>query len=167
VDIAEARMRWHKDIVDQWCDAWASQRRRMLGITELLPRDRLGQLRSTLGALRSDREGAGQGIVTQSFPEVYIGPGPNYPLLVNRAWKIMDRRWREIVEVHYVITKDADGRTITVKEKAGTLEMSVRLYWHYLTYGKNFIHSFVTVSTSDRDPEFEKSVCTQKTPAFP
>src|SRR6185437_10919576 len=124
-------------------EQWAAQRRKHLGLVELQPKDRLGKLRSTLGAVREERDGASQGTVTQSFPEVYIGPEPNFPLLVNRACKEMQKDWREVIEVHYVILFDENNRRIKVKEKAFLLDLSLRSYWQHLTFGKNFIHSFI------------------------
>lgn len=148
-------LRWQKDIIDLWCADWAMQRRRMLGISELQPKERIGRLGSTLGSIRDDREGASQGTVTQSFPEVYIGPPPNYPLLVNRAWQRMDKRWREILEAHYVYTH------LQSKQKAGMLDLSMRLYWQYLTFGKNFVESYVTCFTELSGEDYSLSLTTQ------
>lgn len=130
-------MRWQRDEVDMWCDEWAQQRRLMLGIAELEPRDRLGKLRSTLGAVREERDGASQGVVSQNFPEVYTGTA----LLVHRAWSGMNRQWGAVINVHYVL------REIKVRAKAEEVGMPIALYWKYLEFGKNFIHSFVMVST--------------------
>lgn len=155
-------MRWQKDIIDLWCADWASQRRRMIGISELQPRERVGRLGSTLGTIRDEREGASQGTVKQTFPEVYIGPPPNYPLLVNRAWQRMDKRWREIIEAHYVYTH-SEGRPLQTKQKARMLEISMTLYWQYLTFGKNFIESYVMCFTEFHSDPGESSLCTQNT----
>lgn len=144
------RMRWVKDEIDLWCDQWASQRRKLLGITQLEPKDRIGKLRSTLAAVREDRDGASQGTVMQNFPEVYTG----IPLLVNRAWHEMAREWRAVIEAHYVYP---GYRT---KEKAAALEVTVALYWKHWTFGKNYIHSFVTCSTKYPSAE---SLSTQNT----
>lgn len=130
-------MRWQRDEVDMWIDEWAKQRRLMLGITELEPRDRLGKLRSTLGAVREERDGASQGVVSQSFPEVYTGTA----LLVHRAWSTMNRQWGAVINIHYVL------RELKVKAKAEEVGIPVALYWKYLEFGKNFVHSFVMVST--------------------
>lgn len=130
-------MRWQRDEVDTWCDEWAQQRRLMLGIAELEPRDRLGKLRSTLGAVREERDGASQGTVSQSFPEVYTGTA----LLVHRAWSTMNRQWAAVVNIHYVL------REVKVRAKAAEVCISVPLYWKHLEFGKNFVHSFVMVST--------------------
>jgi len=135
-------MRWQKDEVDQWCDQWAAQRRKMLGILDLEPRDRIGKLRSTLGAVREEGEGASQGAVTQSFPEVYVG----IPLLVHRAWNLMERDWRQVINAQYV------WREIPVKIKADEFGYSVRHYWNYLQYGKAFISGYVTQFSEQGSP---------------
>lgn len=144
-------MRWQNDEVDLWCLQWAEQRRQMLGITELLPRDRLGKLRSTLAAVREDGEGASQGTITQNFPEVYRDTS----LLVHRAVLKMNRDWRQVVNIHYVL------REVTVRIKAKEINISVSLYWRYLEFGKSFINSFVTLST-ELEQSDKKSVQTQQ-----
>lgn len=149
-------MRWHKDEVDLWCEQWASQRRKILGITELQPKERIGKLNSTLGSIKTDRDGASQGTVTQAFPEVYIGADPNYPLLVNRAWREMKPQWREVIEAHYVYKG-------SIKQKAFLIEVTVANYWKHWTFAKNYIHGFVTVSTKYSDEKTEVIVYTQKT----
>lgn len=128
-------MRWPKDETDLWCQQWADQRRKMLGITALEPKDRLGKLNSTLGAVREEGEGASQGTVNQNFPEVYTG----FALLVNRAWKDMNPNWRPVFEVHYVYVGP-------VKKKAHAAGVGVDNYWNHLTYAKNYVHAFVTIS---------------------
>jgi hypothetical protein len=135
--VGGAEVRWAKDEVDMWCDDWAKQRRMMIGIVELEPRDRLGKLRSTLGAVREERDGASQGVVSQSFPEVYTGTA----LLVHRAWTRMSRQWRPVINIHYVL------REVKVKAKAAEINIPLALYWKYLEFGKSFVHSYVMVST--------------------
>lgn len=49
----------------------------------------------------------------------------------------MDKRWRPIVEVHYV----CEGEK--VRYKAEHCRISVALYWKYLTFGKNYVNGFV------------------------
>lgn len=132
--------RWQPDEVDIWCNQWAHQRRLIFGIVDAIrmePRERLGKLKSTLGAVREDREGAGQGAVSQNFPEVYTGT----PLLVHRAWCEMNREWREVVNIHYVL------RELKAKVKAHECGVSLPLYWKRLEFGKSFIQSFVILST--------------------
>jgi hypothetical protein len=83
---------------------------------------------------------------------------------VNRAWKEMHRDWREVIEAHYVLLFDQDDRRLKVKQKAHYLDISIRTYWDRLTYGKNFIHSFVMCSTKYARDENLESVRTQNTP---
>lgn len=161
--LGEAPMRWLKDECDIWCEMWALQRRKILGLDAIEPRDRIGKLRSTLGSIKEERDGASQGTVAQRFPEVYIGPAPNYPLLVNRACKEMNRDWSEVIEAHYVLLFDQDDTRLKVKQKAHYLEISVRTYFDRLTYGKNFVYSFVMCSTKYARDEIEESLRTQNT----
>ena len=56
----------------------------------------LGALTSTLGRVREEREGAGQGYSTQKFPEVYTGAA----LHVWRAWNAMPcERMRDALDL--------------------------------------------------------------------
>lgn len=135
-------MRWHPDEVDIWCQDWAVQRRLMLGLVELEPKDRLGKLRSTLAAVREDRDGASQGTVGQNFPEVYTGTS----LLVHRAWVEMNREWKQVMNIHFVI------KEVPVKKKAAELHIAVPQYWKHLAFAKNYVHSFVMVSTKYERP---------------
>jgi hypothetical protein len=145
-------MRWKKDEIDQWCEQWAHQRRKMLGLSPLEPKDRIGKLNSTLGAVREEGEGASQGTITQTFPEVYTG----FALLVNRAWKEMNPPWRPVIEVHYVYGGP-------IKQKAHAIGIKVDNYWNHLNYAKNYIHSFVIVSTKYSSDRIGSIIATQKT----
>lgn len=142
--------RWIKDEVDIWCEQWASQRRKMLGITELEPKERLGRLSSTLGSVKEEGEGASYSTASQAFPEVYTG----LALLVNRAWKDMPVRWRPVIEVHYVYSGP-------IKQKSAAVGLVIRTYWDYMSFAKNYIHSFVTISTKYPDEESKKVIRTQ------
>jgi hypothetical protein len=132
-------MRWKPDEIDVWCGQWASQRRKMLGIDQIEPKDRLGKLNSTLGAVREERDGASQGVVSQNFPEVYTG----ITLEVHRAFHAMNREWRQVIQLQYV------WREIPVKVKAASIDCSIRDYWHRLNFGKAFIQGFVTMNTQE------------------
>lgn len=143
-------MRWQRDEIDMLCEDWARQRRQMLGIDDLQPRDRLGKLRCTLGAVREERDGASQGTVNQSFPEVYT----DMALMVHRAILEMNRQWRPVMNIHYVL------REIPVSRKSKEVGLSVSMYWRHLTFGKNFIQSFVMLSTK-LDPSPKNRVQTQ------
>jgi hypothetical protein len=105
--------------------------------TPLEPRDRLGKLNSTLGAVREDGEGASQGVISQTFPEVYTGTS----LLVHRAICEMNRRWAHVLSIHFVF------RDVPVRRKAQEVELAIPAYWKTLAFGKNYVHSFVTICT--------------------
>ena len=130
-------MRWKPDEIDQWCMDWADQRRQMLGITQLEPRDRIGKLTSTLGAVKEDREGASHRTPVRNFPEVYTG----ISLLVHRALSEMNPKWAAVISVNFV------HRERTAKWKAREVGMDVSAFWKTLNFAKSYIHSFVTVST--------------------
>lgn len=136
-------MRWARDEVDLWSESWANQRRKMLGITELQPGDRVGKLNSTLGTIKEMHDGSSQGAVRQTFPEVFTGTA----LLVNRAWKVMDRNWRPAFEWHYVYLYDARGNRLKTSSKASAIGLSVPAYWKYITFSKNYVHSYVMIFT--------------------
>ena len=75
-----------RDHIDTLCERWGVARRQLLGLAPCkTAREYLGPTGSTLGAIREDREGAGQGQVTQRFPEVYVGDAFH----VNRAWRYL------------------------------------------------------------------------------
>ena len=158
-----AALRLQKDEIDGWCDQWAQQRRRILGIVELEPKDRIGRLKSTLGTIREERDGASQGTAMQSFPEVYTG----FALLVNRAWLEMQRDWRPIVQAHYCclywVGPSGEPLRILAKEKAQLLDLDLPTYWNYLKFAKNYVHSFVTVITKYSDNQNDARVYTQNT----
>lgn len=130
-------MRWEPDEIDRWLMQWATQRRQMDGTAPLEPRDRLGKLNSTLGAVREDAEGASQGTTKQNFPEVYTGTA----LLVHRAISEMDRGWAHVVSLHFVL------RDKRVKEKAKMAQIDIAQYWKRLALAKNYVHAFVTICT--------------------
>ena len=130
-------MRWAPDEVDRWLMQWAVQRRQIEGLAPLEPKDRLGKLNSTLGAVREDGEGASQGVTSQSFPEVYTGTA----LLVHRAICEMQRDWAHVVSMHFVL------RDVPVKRKAKDCGLNVASYWKTLAFAKNYVHSFVTICT--------------------
>jgi hypothetical protein len=132
-------MRWRPDEVDTWCEQWAKERRKALGIANLEPRDRLGALRCTLAAIKTDGDNGAYGTVSQQFPEVYLGTA----LLVNRALKEMNPRWRHIVDMHYTL------KWVKASIKARELEVSTASYWQLLAQGKGFIHGFVMVHSEN------------------
>jgi hypothetical protein len=122
----------------------------MLGLDELRPRDRIGRLSCTLGAVREEGEGASQGVVTQRFPEVYTGTA----LLVNQAWRAMNKNWRPVIEVHYCY--DGKGRV-----KAQAVGLSTPMYWRYLSQAKNYIHAYVTIASGKSAMQFTQTQNTE------
>jgi hypothetical protein len=130
-------MRWEPDEIDRWLMQWAIQRRQMEGLAPLEPKDRIGKLASTLGAVREEGEGASQGVTSQSFPEVYTGTA----LMVHRAISEMDRHWAHVISLHFVF------RNIPVKRKAKEACTNVAAYWKTLALAKSYVHSFVTICT--------------------
>lgn len=94
-------MRYRPDGTDLLMLEWARVRRRMYGVvlpSMIEPRERLGKLRSTLGSIREEGEGAAQGTISQSWPEVHSRVG----LVVQRLWVNLGYDKRRVVEVHYV-----------------------------------------------------------------
>jgi len=146
-------MRWKPDQIDLWLMDWALQRRQMLGLVPLEPKDRIGKLNSTLGAVKEDREGASQGAVERNFPEVYTG----LTLLVHRAISEMDPQWSNVISTHFVY------RAKPAKAKARQVGLDLSAYWKTLTFAKNYVHCFVTISTKS-DDEPNKVMETQASP---
>lgn len=71
----------------------------------------------------------------------------------------MPKQWRPVIEVHYVyIPPYIDWK---IKQKAAAVNLVVRTYWDYMGFAKNYIHSFVTISTKYPDDEIKKVIRTQ------
>jgi hypothetical protein len=147
--------RWTPDEQDLWCHGWAATRRKIHGIgrpenleppgreqskfesrlgrIDLSPKERIGQLRSTLGRIREEKEGASALFLagsSQNWPEVYTG----ISLLVHRCWIAMPRRsWMLVMDAHYV------WREIPIKLKAPEVGMKVDEYWNQLRLLKAYL----------------------------
>lgn len=147
-------MRWMPDEIDLWCQDWARQRRQMLGLDPLEPRDRIGKLNSTLGAIKSDQEGASQGSPAQTFPEVYRGMS----LLVHRAVREMNPSWAAVLSEHYVNHRDRKGDHVPVKIRARNVGLEPSAYWKTLALAKGYVHSFVTITTKYATGETPKTI---------
>jgi hypothetical protein len=141
--------RWRADQVDLWCAEWAVVRRQVLGIQldeRLEPRDRLGKLRCTLGALLEDKVGAGErttriglnGHPDQNWPEVYT----NNAREIQLAFERMRYEWRAILDAHYAWSM------IPPKLKIEAMNISDDMYWKRLGFAKIFIAGFLRL-----DPE--------------
>ncbi len=132
-------MRRKPDEIDMHCSDWAIQRRKILGIIlpEMLePRERLGKLRSTLGAVKTDAEGASHGKPNQNFPEVYLGMA----LVVHRAFTSMRGEWREVMHAHYVF------REVPPKLKCAELGITQGQYFDRLEKLKIYLESWLMAS---------------------
>ena len=124
------------DEIDLWCMAWARTRRVALGIVEgkmIEPKERIGQLRCTLGKVRSDREGASYTQGQQIFPEVYTG----ITLDVHRGIMRMPGRERLATHLHYV------WREIPVSTKRLEIPVSNAAYWTIISTAKSFLNGYI------------------------
>ena len=130
-----------KDEIDQLCELWSHQRRIALGIVisdRIEPNERLGKLRSTLGRIKTDAEGAGAtGVNAQQFPEVYRGDG----LLIHRIYTIMPGDHRMVMHLHYV------WREIPIRYKAPEVPTTVDGFWGIVAKVKSFIQGCVSYNT--------------------
>lgn len=139
-----------RDDIDQWATDWARERRIIFGLTDaagkplverLEPRERLGKLRCTLAAAKTEQEGLGSrtlrmglnGHPDQAWPEVYTGMA----LEVHRAEKLMSRDQRMGMHLHYVM------REWTVPVKAQSVHWAVNEYWAILNTAKGFIRGYI------------------------
>jgi hypothetical protein len=132
------------DQIDQWCQAWARQRRIALGIADLEiiePAERLGQLRCTLGKVKVEAEGASYTVSKQNFPEVYTGTS----LHIHRGCALMPANERLSIHLHYV------WREVPAEEKRKTIPASIGRYWTLLSQAKSFLNGYMSVN-------FERSV---------
>jgi hypothetical protein len=126
----------NSDDIDHYCVDWARQRRIALGIINakmIEPRERLGQLKCTLGKVRSEREGASYSRVNQNFPEVYVGMS----LVVHRAYSIMPGEQRMAMHLHYV------WREVSVADKCGEIPVSAAGFWTLVGNVKSFLRGYV------------------------
>jgi len=133
--------RREQDQIDLWCTDWARQRRIALGIIEgkmIEPRERLGQLRCTLGRVRSERDGASYSRSSQLFPEVYIGTA----LVIHRGYSSMSGEQRLAMHLHYV------WREIPVAEKAPEVPATPAEYWTLVGMVKAFLNGFLAIHTT-------------------
>ncbi len=130
-------MKGKRDQIDLWCDQWAVTRRKILGIIDpnrLEPHERLGKLKSTLGVVKSDAEGAAHRTAGHDFPEVYLGTA----LLIHRGFcSMQDGTYRQVMDAHYV------WRELPVKVKASYLGLGESRYWEIVGAVKGYIQGFV------------------------
>lgn len=114
-----------KSMIEPMCREWARQYRRIVqgGVVRadgVFEPD--GWPTTTiLGKLREERDGAGQGKVSQHFAEVYRGDG----LLIRRAMERMPLAEREVLYARH-LSRDL------VRTQADVLGLSVAGYWSRL-----------------------------------
>jgi hypothetical protein len=133
------------DWADRLCMGWAEQRRKALGIvlpSKLEPRERLGKLTCTLGAVREEGEGASYSGKTQNWPEVYTGDS----LLVHRCWSGMQRPWAEVMHVHYV------WREIHIKDRIEAVKLDFTEYYKRLGLLKSHVEHYVNGDLEPQKP---------------
>lgn len=124
------------DWADRLCIAWAEQRRKALGIilgSKLTPRERLGKLNCTLGAVRDEGEGASYSQASQNWPEVYTGDS----LKVHICWCNMIRPWREVMHIHYV------WRELPIKERVEAIDLDFTEYYNRLNLLRTHVDNHV------------------------
>ena len=135
-----------RDAIDLLCERWGATRRQLLGLAPCREaREYLGPTGSTLGAIREDREGAGQGTVTQRFPEVYVGDAFH----VNRAWRYLlvshnaGRHLQALViDAYYTFGG-------TAKWKAARLGLARQEFYDLRDAGKLFIDGWLANVAED------------------
>lgn len=169
-------MRWQPDQIDLWCEEWARERRKVLGLDlgngpdgatgqKLRPEERLGRLSCTLGVVLEDKVGAGErtervtesGQREQNWPEVYRGMA----LEVHRGFCVMRFQWRQMMDAQYVM------RTTPVKVKAEFLGIKPCIYWQRFGYMKIFLAGFLQIDHQLLPTQkIKKNVAKPLTPAL-
>lgn len=90
------------DWIDLICNDWAREKRKYLGIVlpkHLMPNERIGKLRCTLGAMIAEGPGAGHSTGGRNYPEVFTGDA----VVVNQIWHAMPQGLKKlIIWAHYV-----------------------------------------------------------------
>lgn len=121
------------DWVRSDCRLWGRQKRRVWE-----GRDWHGNVdgyaQSLLGRIREEREGAGQGQITQRWPEVFWGAG----LDVQRSLIGMPERQYAVLHFQYVWNPEWG---VTTDQKAGYLQVSRAQYSIYLGRAETWLHA--------------------------
>lgn len=132
--------RWRPDQIDLWCEEWARERRKVLGLKlneRLMPFERIGRLNCTLGRVKEEAEGASHsgvrvgenGHVQRHWPEVYRGMA----MEVHRAFAMMRAEWRTVMELHYCFKNEK------ISTKAAFLQLTDNEYKKQLINLKLFL----------------------------
>ena len=128
------------DATDLLCYRWADTRRQLLGLTNpRLAKEHLGALRSALGNVQRQQDGAGARTAREiHYPEVYEGDA----LLVNLAVKQMPAQLRPFMDLHYTLGRGSTSR-------ADLLGISRAKYWARIKACKLFVEGYLA-ARSDR-----------------
>lgn len=123
--------RRREDDIDVLCKAWASVRRKVLGLTDpRLAREYIGALRCTLAARRDLHLFSSSGKLEQDYPEVYTEDA----LTVHRCFSSMPEKLRWIMDTHYVLPG-------TVGLKLQFSKLKADEYWGLLEDAKRKVAS--------------------------
>lgn len=140
--------KWRPDQLDIWCADWARERRKIFGIesdkhgvVKLMPWERLGQLRCTLGQVKADHENAGTPTgrgFNQIFPEVYLG----LSLEIHCGFTTMCGEWRQVMDAQYVWFE------IAPKEKSDFIGITISEYYNVLRMLKAYLSGYLRLDNS-------------------
>lgn len=126
-----------RDDIPEWvrlaCQRWGRQKRRIWTGADWHGNPD-GYAQSLLGRIRDEREGAGQGAVTQRWPEVYHGDG----LEVQRALQGLGERRYAVLHFQYVWDPTFN---VTVRQKCAYLEIKRTEYFALVERAETWIHA--------------------------
>lgn len=125
------------DDIPEWvriaCQRWGRQKRRIWTGADWHGNPD-GYAQSLLGRIRDEREGTGQGIAVQRWPEVYHGEA----LEVQRALMGLGERRHAALHFQYVWDPTFG---VTVKQKCDYLEVKRTEYFALLERAETWIHA--------------------------
>lgn len=119
---------------------WRPGRLQVLGIARLdhlEPKERLGKLRSTLGSVKEEKEGAYYVTANQNWPEFRNDAGR----LIQRAFLAMNEKRRALMDARYTWAS-----IFPVKIRAEAMDMSVAVFWVEVGMMKCFIEGFIATA---------------------
>lgn len=119
------------------CGRWGRQKRRIWAGCDWHGNVD-GYAQSLLGRIRDERDGAGQGVRTQHWPEVFWGEG----LDVQRSLSGIAERQFGVLHAHYVWDPEWQ---VSVARKATLLELKRTEYFSLLEVGETWIHARLDV----------------------
>lgn len=127
------------DAIDLALEAWAQQRRRIVGVEHpLTAREFLGAVRSTLGGRRDlHANSRSNGHPCQAWPELYVG---RLVQAVNAAYwaATPERKW--ILDVHYVVPGHPGAKVKAVGVSATT-------YFRRLDSARSFVEGRLSLES--------------------